>query len=179
MLKVREENSKGGTQMEIRKTRHEDLPRLNEIYAYARNFMAENGNPNQWGPTNWPPAERLVKDVEEGNGYVCLDDEGIIVGCFYFIQGYDIDPTYREITNGAWLSDSSYGVVHRIASSGDVKGVATYCINWAYEQCGHLRIDTHGDNVPMQGLMKKLGFVECGTIFVEEDDYPRIAYEKI
>ena len=31
----------------------------------------------------------------------------------------------------------------------------------------------------MQNLLKKLGFVHCGTIYVEEDDYPRLAFEKI
>ena len=25
----------------------------------------------------------------------------------------------------------------------------------------------------------KLGFIHCGTIYVEEDDYPRLAYEKL
>ena len=27
--------------------------------------------------------------------------------------------------------------------------------------------------------LEKLGFVHCGTIYVEEDDYPRLAYEKV
>ena len=30
----------------------------------------------------------------------------------------------------------------------------------------------------MQGLLKKLGFVHCGTIYVEEDVFPRLAFEK-
>jgi hypothetical protein len=30
----------------------------------------------------------------------------------------------------------------------------------------------------MQNLVKKLGFKHCGTIYVEEDDYPRLAFEK-
>jgi len=30
----------------------------------------------------------------------------------------------------------------------------------------------------MQNLLKKLGFTHCGTIYVEEDDYPRLAFEK-
>ena len=52
------------------------------------------------------------------------------------------------------------------------------CINWAFEQCGHLRIDTHGDNTVMRNLLEKLGFLPCGTIYVEEDDFPRLAFEK-
>ena len=50
--------------------------------------------------------------------------------------------------------------------------------NWAFEQCGHLRMDTHTDNVIMQKLLTKLGFTRCGIIYVVEDDYPRYAYEK-
>ena len=30
----------------------------------------------------------------------------------------------------------------------------------------------------MQRLLEKLGFSHCGTVFVEEDDYPRLAFEK-
>ena len=32
----------------IRMARLQDLPRILEIYAIARKFMAENGNPSQW-----------------------------------------------------------------------------------------------------------------------------------
>ena len=101
-----------------------------------------------------------------------------MVGTFYFISGKDIEPTYAEITDGAWLDDSPYGVIHRIASDGSTKGIGAFCIRWAFDQCGHLRMDTHGDNRVMQRLLKKLGFVHCGTIYVEEDDYPRLAFEK-
>ena len=31
----------------------------------------------------------------------------------------------------------------------------------------------------MQTLLRSLGFEHRGTIFVEEDDYPRLAFEKI
>ena len=69
-------------------------------------------------------------------------------------------------------------VAHRIAADGTMKGVGKFCIDWAYAQCGHLRMDTHGDNTVMQNLLKKCGFAHCGTIYVEEDDYPRLAFEK-
>ncbi|MCR4892568.1 MAG: GNAT family N-acetyltransferase [Lachnospiraceae bacterium] len=162
--------------MEIRKTRVEDIERVMEIYAYARSFMAEHGNPNQWGPTNWPPEQLIRQDIEKGDSYVCVDGNEVL-GVFYYIFGKDIEPTYMNIEDGAWISDSPYGVVHRIASDGSRKGVGAFCIKWAFDQCGHLRIDTHGDNVVMQGLLKRLGFIHCGTIYVEEDDYPRLAFE--
>ena len=164
--------------MTIRHSEKRDFNRIMEIYLLARNFMAEHGNPNQWGPTNWPPEELIHSDIQKGNSYVCLNDEGIVVGTFYFTYGEEIEPTYRNITDGTWLDNSPYGVVHRIATDGSERGVGTFCINWAFEQCGHLRIDTHGDNIAMQHLVKKLGFVHCGTIYVEEDNYPRLAFEK-
>ena len=164
--------------MEIRKTTEQDIGRLMEIYAYARDFMTKTGNPNQWGPTNWPPETLLRNDIKEGNSYVCTNDNGNVIGTFYFIQGKDIEPNYREITDGAWLDDSAYGVVHRLASDGSERGIGQFCINWAFAQCGHMRIDTHTDNKVMQKLLTKLGFQRCGIIYVIEDNYPRYAYEK-
>ena len=161
--------------MEIRKSTLADLPRMQEIYAYARDFMAKTGNPKQWGITNWPPEDLLRQDIAAGKSYVCIHD-GALRAVFFF-DVYD-DPTYRRIEDGAWQDDSPYGVVHRIAADGSVKGAGTFCIDWAFRQCGHLRIDTHGDNVVMQNLLKKLGFAHCGTIYVEEDNDPRLAYEK-
>ena len=164
--------------MQIRHSTGQDLDRIMEIYGFARRFMAAHGNPNQWGPTHWPPKALILSDIRAGDSYVCVDDAGAVIGTFYFIQGRDIEPTYRDITDGAWLDDSPYGVVHRIAGDGSARGIGAFCLQWAFEQCGHLRIDTHGDNVVMQNLLKKLGFVHCGTIHVEEDDFPRLAFEK-
>ncbi|MBD5503627.1 MAG: GNAT family N-acetyltransferase [Lachnospiraceae bacterium] len=164
--------------MEIRHSTEKDLNRIMEIYEYARDFMAKHGNPNQWGPTNWPPEELIHSDIAAGCSYVCTH-ENRIVGTFFFQQGKDIEPTYHTIENGAWLADSAYGVIHRLAGDGTVNGIGYYCIEWAFKQCGHLRVDTHGDNQVMQNLLNKCGFVHCGTIHVVEDDYPRLAYEKI
>lgn len=165
--------------MKIRHSTEQDFSRMMEIYRFARKFMADHGNPNQWGPTNWPPADLIHKDIREGNSYVCLNDKDHVIGTFFFIHGKEIEPTYRTITEGSWIDDSSYGVVHRIAGDGSEKGIGTFCLNWAFEQCGHLRIDTHGDNTVMQNLLKDLGFQHCGTIYVEEDNDPRLAFEKI
>ena len=165
--------------MTIRHSTPQDLDRMMEIYAHARSFMAAHGNPNQWGPTQWPPRELIEQDIREGHSYVCVGDDDRVAGTFYFIQGMDVEPTYRAITDGAWLDDGPYGVVHRIATDGSARGVGAFCLNWAFDQCGHMRIDTHGDNAVMQRLLGKMGFIHCGTIHVEEDDFPRLAYEKV
>ena len=163
--------------MEIRHTTEQDFERVMEIYAYARTFMEETGNPNQWGPTNWPPEDLIHEDICVGKSYVCVEN-GKVIGTFYLNFGEDIEPTYRVIEEGSWKDDSPFGVVHRIAGDGSVPGIGTFCLNWAFEQCGHLKIDTHTDNVVMQNLLKKLGFTYRGIIHVVEDNYPRFAYEK-
>ena len=163
--------------MEIRKSTAADIRAIMAIYARARIFMAEHGNPDQWGPTNWPPEALIRSDIEQGNSYVCIH-KGSVIGTFFYVCGKNIEPTYAEIDDGAWLDNGPYGVVHRIASDGTVKGTGTFCISWAYGQCRHLRIDTHRDNTVMRSLLAKLGFVHCGTIYVREDRFPRLAFEK-
>lgn len=169
---------KPGEGWSIRRSGEPDIPRILEIYEGARKYMAENGNPNQWGPTNWPPEELIRNDIREGSSYVCTDEEGEIIATFYYTKGDDPEKTYREIYEGSWRDSEPYAVVHRIASAGKRSGAGKFCINWAYEDSGHLRMDTHGDNHIMQNLLESLGFERRGIIYVEEDDYPRIAYEK-
>lgn len=164
--------------MEIRHSTEADLERIMQLYEYARTFMANHGNPNQWGPTKWPPRQLIYDDISHNRSYVCLH-ENRIVGTFFFLAGNDIEPTYRQIEDGKWIGSDTYGVVHRIASDGSIKGVGQFCLNWAYQQCGHLRIDTHRDNVVMQNLLGKMGFTCCGIIYVTEDNSPRLAYEKL
>ena len=163
--------------MEIQHATYDDLPRMEEIYAGARAFMAEHGNPNQWSPTNWPPRQLLEDDISRGKSYVCTDG-GRIIATFFYDFGEGVEPTYRTIEDGSWMNDSAYGVVHRIAADGSVPGTGTFCLNWAFDQCRHLRIDTHPDNTVMQSLLGKLGFAKRGIIHVEEDEWDRLAYEK-
>ena len=139
--------------MEIKKAAEKELDRILEIYAYARKFMAENGNATQW-KDSYPPVELIKQDIGEGKCHVCVEGDKIL-GVFYF-AGED-DPAYREIRDGHWLNEEPYAVVHRIASAEGTKGVASFCLNWALEQTGNIRIDTHEDNKPMQGLLKKWG----------------------
>lgn len=159
--------------MKIRKAVMGEIDLLMEKYRDARRFMREHGNPDQWG-NNYPPRKIVEKDVQEGNCYVC-EEEGRIVGVFYYRKGRDAD--YAVIEEGQWLSDAPYGVVHRIVSDGTVKGTASFCLSWAFGQCGNLRIDTHRDNKVMQKLLRKNGFSYCGLIHIE-DGSERLAYRK-
>lgn len=159
--------------MEIRKTKREEIDEVMEIYAHARKFMAEHGNPNQWKNTN-PPRERVEQDIREGKSHVCVEGDEIL-GVFYFAK--EEDPTYKVIYEGKWQNSDAYAVVHRIASAGKAKGVGSFCMNWAYEQFPNVKIDTHRDNVVMQNMLKKNGFVYCGIIHLENGE-ERLAFQK-
>ena len=167
----------GADLMTVHHAELKDLSEIMSIYAGARKFMAEHGNPRQWGGTNWPPENLIRQDIMDGKSYIC-EQNGVIAAVFYYDFGHAIEPTYATI-NGACIGSEHYGVVHRIASSGKVKGAGVFYINWVYAQCGHLRMDTHPDNVVMQKLLTKLGFVKTGEIHVVEDNDPRFAYEKL
>ena len=83
-----------------------------------------------------------------------------------------------RIYEGESLNEAHYGVVHRITSDGSIRGAASYCLQWALEQCGNLKIDTHRDNIVMQHLLDKNEFKYCGVVYVE-DGTERIAYQKV
>ena len=154
----------------VRNATCEDLPRIEELYANARRFMAETGNPNQWGNTT-PVTSLLEDDISKGYLHVMVSD-GIIHGVFYFYIG--IDPTYGEIEDGSWTSDTPYGTIHRIAGDGSGGTLAT-AVAFAKERINHIRIDTHEDNKIMQRCIAREGFTRCGIIHLANGS-PRIAY---
>ena len=160
--------------MEIRKTILDDLDEVMTIYQKARQFMREHNNPTQWSG-GWPAREQIEKDIAQGTSYVCVNN-GKIAGVMCFLVGND--PTYAVIENGEWLSDDTYAVVHRIASSGEFKGTGSFMMQWAFDNFGNVRIDTHEDNYVMQNMLKKLGYTYCGIIHLANGD-PRLAYQKI
>jgi len=156
---------------QIRKAQREDLPRIEEIYAYARQFMAETGNPNQWGTTT-PQTSLLEDDILKGLLFVLIH-ENLIHGVFYFYIGPD--PTYGVIEDGQWRSETPYGTIHRIAGDGS-GGVLAAAVNFGKERINHIRIDTHHDNKIMQSAVAKQGFRRSGIIHLENGS-PRIAYD--
>lgn len=160
---------KGGV---IRPAVPEELPELLELYAKARAFMAAHGNPTQWG-TSSPAVWVLEEDIRQKRLFIC-EREGRLCGVFAFPIG--ADPTYEKVEEGGWHSDAPYGTIHRLAGKETERGIFEECLSWCRKQIGHIRIDTHENNVIMRHLIEKNGFVRCGIIHVA-DGSPRIAYE--
>ena len=169
---TQEEFHQADDTLEILSAKESDMPEILPIYAYARKFMKETGNPNQWKDTT-PKEEVLRKDIAAGNLYVIRDAHGIHA-VFAFIIGED--PTYTRIDQGSWQSDSPYGTIHRLAGDGTQKGLFGMVVKYCLEKIPHLRVDTHEDNKVMQHLILKNGFERRGIIYIA-DGTPRIAYE--
>lgn len=159
--------------MQIQKSTQAELATILAIYAQARQFMAESGNPGQW-VQGYPQRERVQQDIQAGHSYVALTEAGI-VAVFYF--AIESEPTYASISEGQWLNDQPYGVVHRIASASRQRGLAAACLNWCFAQHPNIRIDTHRDNLPMRRLLQKLDYQYCGVIRLA-DGAERLAFQK-
>ena len=157
----------------IRLAKENDLDNIQEIYAYARKFMAEHGNPTQWGQTH-PRVEILQSDIEKEQLYV-VEEQDRLLGVFALIIGED--PTYQNIEQGSWKDTSLYGTIHRIASAPEAHGIMAQVLAFAWKKIRHLRIDTHENNKVMQHLILKNGFEKCGIIYTDNGS-PRIAFEK-
>ena len=158
----------------IRLAQEKDLKKIQGIYAHAREFMAEHGNPTQWGQTH-PKEDVLRNDIEKKQLYL-IEEQEKILGVFALIIGED--PTYQRIEQGGWRESSTYGTIHRVASAPEEHGIMDQVIAFSWDTIRHLRIDTHENNQVMQYLIQKNGFKKCGIIYTD-DGSPRIAFEKI
>ena len=152
----------------------EDFTSIMSIYAYARSFMQETGNPNQWG-NHFPPEELIHNRIRDKQLFV-LEENGTLHGAFAFIIGED--PTYLQIDDGSWLSDAPYGTIHQVASDGTIHGFflpdrrlllgtdPAPARRYAYGQSNHAASDPEN------------GFERRGIIYVLNHS-PRIAFERV
>ena len=163
--------------MEITLATPADLSAILDAYATARRFMKEAGNPHQWGD-NYPSVAVVEGDLAVERLYLCREGEALL-GVFCYFEGSE--PVYDAMTEGNWLNDAPYGVIHRIAvtEAGRGKGVARFCFDYAFGRCRNLKIDTHRDNLPMQKALTKAGFAYCGVVHYPERGGERLAYQRI
>ena len=156
--------------VKFRKASLTDIEKIDVIYERARSFMKETGNATQWAG-GYPSREIILADIGDENLYVAESDH--IEAVFAFINGED--PTYEYI-EGAWLDSLPYRAVHRVASAGTRKGILKLIMDYCFSECDNIKIDTHENNIPMQGALEKYGFQRCGTIYLENGE-ERIAYQ--
>ena len=164
----------------VEKANLKDLNQIMEVIDSGKAFLKEQGL-DQW-QNGHPNKEMITSDIKSGNFYVIKND-GRVVACAAIIL--DDDPNYSKIYSGKWLTDNKYAVIHRFATLRDYqkKGYATEIINYTKsitDDSTSIRIDTHINNIPMQKLLIKNGFILCGKIYldhIQDDHHLRLAYE--
>ena len=157
--------------MMIRNATHADLDAIFNIYDYARAFMKETGNPLQWGKT-YPEKDVILADLSAKQLFVIETDDGSLAGVFAFLLTGD--SVYDNI-DGRWLNDKPHAAIHRVASNGTQKGIFTQILAFCRQFSDNIKIDTHKQNTVMQHVLKKHGFIECGTVFY--DDISLLAFQ--
>ncbi len=174
--------------MIFRKTTGADIAAVLSIYEDARETMAAKGI-DQW-TDGYPSEATLRADIAAGESYVLAADDGSIMATSAVM--HHGEPCYTTI-DGVWLTENSdpaegdriYTTIHRIATAKDFRGrglasrmIAEAMLLAQKEHKKSLRIDTHEDNRPMQGMLARSGFTYCGIIRLA-DGSPRCAYEKL
>ena len=105
--------------MNIRHAQLHELDAIMAIFEAAKAYMYSVGNTSQWGD-DYPPRQLIADEILSGHFYV-MEHDGEPVAVFSFDVA--IEPTYAVIEDGSWRYDEPYGVVHRLASNGRVKGM--------------------------------------------------------
>ncbi len=159
----------------IRHATSEDLERIMEVLAAAKQVMRRAGNANQW-INGYPDEAAILCDMEQGGAMVVVDD-GVVVAYFAFLPSPE--PTYAAIYDGSWLNDTlPYHVVHRMGGVPEAKGIFDSAMDYCFKVEPNIRVDTHRDNKIMQHLFEKRGFTYCGIIYLANGD-ERLAYQKL
>lgn len=165
-------------EMNFRKAELRDVPAVMEIIRAAVHRMLDEGK-CQWSE-DYPTDEHIIADILDGNAYVLEDCRRVVA---YGAVVFTGEPAY-DATDGDWLSDGDYVVVHRLAVAQDAqsKGVGRRFLSAvehlaASQGIGSFRIDTNFDNERMLALLDHCGFTFTGLIHYPQGE--RQAYEKL
>ena len=164
--------------MILRKAAISEVAVIWDILQQAIKQRKQDGS-EQW-QYGYPNEQTVEDDIANGYAYV-LSDQDVIIAYAAII--FDTEPAYNDL-KGKWLSTGDYVVVHRIATSGSVKGtgVATHFFKLIEDVCIEnkvysIKVDTNFDNVPMLKILEKLHYTYCGEVFFHGKS--RKAYEKV
>lgn len=166
--------------MKIIHTQPHHIPQVLNLYQGASQFLYAQGI-DQW-QNNYPNETSLQEDMKKQGSYVLVDEHDVVLGTMACL--FEDDPYYNIIEEGTWSFDSPYGVVHRLCVIQEKKhqGIASELLTRALKLCKEhkmngCRIDTHPQNLLMQGLIKKHGFTMCGKVYVANHAL-RLGYER-
>ena len=161
-----------------------DIEYVMKIISDAKLYL-KGQNSLQWNqPDGYPNKDDLVKDINNKNCYVYIENEQI-VGTMSIV--YEPDENYDEVYDGSWNYDEAYASIHRIAVSNSHhhKGIGKKMMILAEDVIKRkniflIRIDTHKNNIPMKNTIESCHYNYCGIIKLKRsnEDNLRNAYEK-
>lgn len=167
-------------QVLLRKAEICELDAAARIIEQGRVYLKSQGI-DQWQGL-YPNRETVQADIAARKGYFLTRGENIMA---YMCLDFSGEPAYSAI-KGEWLTpeDAEYLVIHRLAFDERYRGngLASAAFALAEQLCaqsgvGSIRADTDMDNMIMQHVLKKNGFVCCGTIWFAGGD--KLAFEKL
>ena len=168
--------------MKFIRAKKKDLPEIMHIIGQAQAYLASQ-HIEQW-QNGYPNEIAILKDIKNTESYVVKSEDSSLLATAMFTTKNE--PTYNRI-EGQWITetDAIYGVIHRMAVNKGFRGtgIAKFIFNQCeqtlkYNKIQSMRIDTHEDNLGMQALLKKLGYVFCGVIYLDNSE-KRLAFEKL
>ncbi len=164
----------------FRLSKNNDISCIMEIITQAQKSL-KLLNINQW-QDNYPNQDVILNDIANKESYV-LEYKNKIVGTA--VLSFNEEDSYNNISDGSWITNNTYGVIHRIAIDNTKKGkgfakkilteIEAICIS---NNVHSIKIDTHEDNKAMQSFLLKNNFLYCGVIYLLNGD-KRLAYEKV
>lgn len=165
----------------LKKVQLEQLDQVIEIIEEAKTVLKQR-DINLW-QDGYPDRDVLVSDIKRGIAYFLIKDDDIAGVAAIEDQG---EKFYEELIEGDWSSKSQphYAIIHRVAISQrhQGEGLASVFIQHllsiaASKGLTDIRIDTHVDNVPMQHVILKNGFIQCGKLF-NASHTPCVAFQR-
>ena len=164
--------------MEFRKAQSADIDEIVRILKCGSARLRACGV-DQW-QRGYPDRGTVEADVASGVGMALCDEGGDMAA--YGAVIFSGEAAYDDITGGGWLTDGPYAVVHRLCVAerflgrGCGVGFMRRAEEFVSGRAASIRIDTHPDNMIMQGLLRRTGFTYCGDVVIESR---RLAFEKI
>ena len=142
----------------------------------------------QWQRGTYPDRRLFLQDIEDAIGYV-VEEENKVVGICAVT--FTDEESYRHLIQGEWMTKDTdcYATIHRSAIAREQQGrhLSTFLFEAVEKMAKEkgavsMRVDTHPDNLVMQGALCRAGFEKCGEFYIAEGDEAgdlRYGYEKI
>lgn len=170
----------------VRQANINDLREIMEVIDDAKRLFKEKGSTQWQDKDNYPNINTLMNDLQKNIVLVATDIDLIIGVC---VISFQEEECYKNITQGKWLNDNKYAVIHRIAVRKGYyhMGVAHHLLDEAEdyvikENVFDIKVDTHENNIIMQHLLESMRYSYTGVIYLLREtvlEKKRLAYQKV